>query len=429
LRFGGLLARFHASTVGEMREILKQKLIWIAAFGYFVDLYDLVLYGVVRIASLRSLGIEGAQAFSAGTALLNWQMAGMLVGGIFFGLLGDRKGRKTALFGSIFLYSAATFLNAYVVDFTTYALARFFAGFGLAGELGAAVTLASEALPKKNRGLGTAFIAALGFLGAVLSSSISQKLSWQDAYRLGGILGFALLFARVGVAESRIYLTGRGENTGLKWGSLGLLFGSRRRIGLILLALFAGVPIWYVAGILSYFAPEFAREFGIRGEVSAGTTIMMGYLGAILGDILCGFLCQVLKSRKKAIFAFIGAGAALALLHPLFSENMSASGFYWTRLLIGAGNGYSAMLVAWTAEMFGTNLRTTAASMVANLMRASVIPISFAFGQLNPSFGLVRSSAMIGGICFALALIAALLLPETFERDLSYVEESSGKFY
>lgn len=406
-----------------MRTILKQKLLWIAAFGYFVDLYDLVLYGAVRVSSLQSMGITGTEAFTAGTALLNIQMAGMLLGGFFFGIYGDRRGRKEALFGSILIYSLATFMNAYAWDFTSYAVIRFVAGFGLAGELGAAVTLVSEVLPQGVRGIGTAFIAAVGFMGAVLSSWLSQKMHWQDAYRLGGTLGFLLLFARMSVAESRIYLEGRAQRSGAAWGSLSLLFRSPSRIGRLGLALLAGVPIWFVAGILSYFAPEFAREFQVQGEVTAGNTIMMGYLGAILGDIACGLLSQALKSRKKAVMGFIFFGATLALLHPLFSRGVSASEFYLVRFAIGFGNGYSAMLVAWVAEMFGTNLRTTASNALSNLMRASVIPISIAFQGLSPSMGLVQSSSLVGALCFGLAILSVGLLPETFSRNLDYIEK------
>lgn len=410
-----------------MRMILKQKLLWIAAFGYFVDLYDLVLYGAVRVPSLQSIGLQGSEAFSAGTALLNIQMAGMLAGGFFFGIYGDRRGRKEALFGSILIYSLATFLNAYAWDFTSYAVIRFVAGFGLAGELGAAVTLVSEVLPQQVRGLGTAFIAAIGFMGAVLSSWLSQKMHWQDAYRLGGVLGFILLFTRISVAESRIFLESRTRAGSGGWGSLSLLFGSRSRAGRLAWALFAGVPIWYVAGILSYFAPEFAREFQVQGEVTAGNTIMVGYLGAILGDIACGLLSQKLQSRKKAVMLFIFFGASIALFHPLFSKGVTAREFYLMRFAIGFGNGYSALLVAWTAEMFGTNLRTTAANALSNLMRASVIPVSIAFGALSPSMGLVHSSSIIGAVCFGFALLSVTALPETFGRNLNYLEEYSGQ--
>jgi putative MFS transporter len=410
-----------------MRTILKQKLLWIAAFGYFVDLYDLVLYGAVRVQSLQDLGLQGAEAFRAGTALLNIQMAGMLTGGFFFGMVGDRRGRKEALFGSILIYSLATFMNAYVWDFGSYAVIRFVAGFGLAGELGAAVTLVSEVLPQGVRGLGTAFIAAVGFMGAVLSSWLSQKMHWQDAYRLGGALGFVLLFTRISVAESRIFLESRARAGSSGWGSLSLLFGSMPRAGRLALALFAGIPIWFVAGILSFFAPEFAREFGVRGEVTAGNTIMVGYLGAILGDIACGLLSQKLRSRKRAVMLFVFFGASIALFHPLFSRGVTSTEFYLMRFAIGFGNGYSALLVAWTAELFGTNLRTTASNALSNLMRASVIPISIAFGALSPSMGLVHSSSIIGTVCFALAILSVSVLPDTFDRNLNYLEEYSGQ--
>ena len=405
-----------------MRGILKEKLLWIAAFGYFVDLYDLVLYGALRVPSLKELGFSGPELFQIGTTLLNLQMAGMLAGGFFFGIYGDRRGRKEALFGSILIYSLATFLNAYAWDFKSYAALRFAAGFGLAGELGAAVTLVSEVLPGEVRGLGTAFIAAIGFLGAVLSSFLSQQMSWQWAYRTGGILGFLLLFARMSTPESRLYLETRKREGAAAWGSLKLLFGSFSRSRLLILALLTGVPIWFVAGILSFFAPEFAKAFGVVGEVTAGTTIMMGYLGSILGDLVCGLLSQKLRSRKKAVLLFVVTGAGIALLHPLFSNGMDASSFYWVRFFIGFGNGYSALLVAWTAELFGTNLRSTAATTMSNLMRASVIPISFAFGALNPSIGLIRASSVIGAVCFTLALISAWLLPDTFDRDLAFVD-------
>ena len=304
---------------------------------------------------------------------------------------------------------------------------RFIAGFGLAGELGAAITLTSEVLPRDKRGLGSVFIAAVGFLGAVASSYISQKLEWQNAYRLGGALGFTLLVTRISVYESRIFLESRASTPDNAWGSLPLLLGSTSRLKRLSFALLVGVPIWYVAGILSYFAPEFAKAFQVQGEVTAGDTIMMGYLGAILGDIACGMLSQKLQSRKKAILIFLIFGASLALFHPMFSEGTSSSRFYLIRLLIGFGNGYSALLVAWVAEMFGTNLRTTASSAIANLMRASVIPISMAFKSLNPSLGLVNSSLLLGYLCFGLAILSIFMLPETFGRSLAFLEDSTSQ--
>jgi putative MFS transporter len=406
-----------------MREILKHKFLWFAAFGYFVDLFDLVLYGVVRIDSLVSLGFSNRDAFQIGATLLNIQMAGMLIGGFLWGMLGDRRGRREAMFGSILIYSTATFLNAYVHSFEGYAALRFLAGLGLAGELGAAITLVSEALPQKNRGMGSAFVAAVGFFGAALASYVCQKMSWQNAYRLGGTLGFALLLARINVKESSLYLETR-KNPLVKdtWGSLRHLFRSSKRMKLFALAFFAGVPIWYVAGILSYFAPEFARAMNTVGTVTAGTTIMMGYMGSILGDIACGYLSQLLQSRKKAVLIFMIIGALLAILHPYFTEGASANVFYWTRFAIGFGNGFFAILIAWIAEIFGTNLRATVSTSLSNLIRASVIPLTLSFQGLQPSMGLISASVIIGCVCFGIAIICVFRLPETFHRDLKFFE-------
>ncbi|MBC7397162.1 MAG: MFS transporter [Bdellovibrionales bacterium] len=409
-----------------MREILKQKVLWIAAFGYFVDLFDLILYGAVRVDSLKSLGYQGNDIFSVGATLLNIQMAGMLLGGLMWGVIGDRRGRREALFGSIFIYSLATFLNAYVHDFAGYATLRFLAGVGLAGELGAAITLISEALPGPVRGMGSAFVASVGFLGAAVSSYVCQLMSWQNAYRVGGTLGFLLLLSRFSIQDSLIFVRSRTHENKDTFGSLALAFQSKRRLKTFLLALLAGIPVWYVAGILGYFAPEFAKELKTTGVVTAGTTIMMGYLGSILGDIACGLLSQKLKSRKKAVLYFMIGGALLAILHPLFSFHASPLRFYWVRFAIGFGNGFFAILIAWIAEMFGTNLRATMTSTLANLIRASVIPLTLGFQYLNPHFGMLWTSALLGSVCFTFGILAVLKLPETFHRDLNYLETTAA---
>ena len=409
-----------------MREILKHKFVWFAAFGYFVDLFDLVLYGVVRVDSLSSLGYSGAEIFRLGALLLNIQMAGMLIGGFLWGMLGDRKGRKQALFGSILIYSIATFLNGSVHSLTEYAILRFIAGLGLAGELGSAITLISEALPQKSRGLGSAFVASVGFVGAAVSSYVTQSFHWQNAYRLGGVLGLLLLLARMSIREPAIYVEARtaaaSSSASRTWGSLSHLFFSKKRMKLFILALFAGVPIWFVAGILSYFAHEFAKALDTQGPVTAGTTIMMGYSGSILGDVVCGYLSQVLQSRKKAVVIFMIAGAALAILHPYFTRGSSAEVFYWTRFAIGFGCGFFAILIAWIAEIFGTNLRATVSVSLSNLIRASVIPLTLSFESLQVSMGMIQASVVVGSVCFAIALFCVFRLPETFQRNLNFID-------
>ncbi len=409
-----------------MLKILREKLIWIAALGYFVDLFDLVLYGVVRVNSLQSLGYSKTEVFSVGATLLNIQMFGLLVGGFIWGMIGDRRGRREALFGSIFIYSLATFLNAYVHDFTGYATLRFLAGLGLAGELGAAITLISEVLPQKNRGMGSAFVASIGFIGAAVSSYVCQSVSWQNAYRIGGALGFLLLTARMSIKESSLFVESKREQSdSSQWGSLQTLFSSKNRRKIFGMAFLIGVPIWYVAGVLSYFSPEFARDLKITGEVTAGTTIMWAYLGSILGDIFCGLVSQWLQSRRKAVLIFMSVGALTAIFHPFFLQGASPNTFYAVRALIGFSNGFFAILIAWIAESFGTNLRATATTSLCNLIRASVIPLIWGFESLRPWVGLNGSSMIIGAISFAVALICAFKLPETFHRQLNFLETNS----
>lgn len=423
----GCFARGGGLRSGDMRAIFAQKAIWVAALGYFVDLYDLVLYGAVRMESLRGIGITGDAAFHVGASLLNYQMAGMVFGGFLFGALGDRIGRKSTLFGSIFIYSTATLLNAWVDDLPTYAALRFLAGCGLAGELGVAVTLANEVLPTHIRGMGSAWIASIGFFGAACSSMISSKLPWRTAYGVGGLLGFMLLVARIRILDPDLFLQAKKGANGASWGSLRLLFGSRARLARLLPALLAGVPIWYVGGILSYFAPEFGKALGVKGDISAGTTIFCGYVGAMAGDIACGLLSQRWKSRKRAVLAFMILGGALALGHPWFLTGADPWLFYGIQGWVGFGNGYFATLVAWVSESFGTNLRVTATSVIANLIRASVIPLTLGFRALIPSLGWVGASVTVGAACFGAALWGALRMEDGFGKDLRYLEVDSEK--
>jgi len=404
-----------------MKLLLKNKILWIAALGYFVDLYDLVLYGVVRVQSLKDLHVPETEFFSVGANLLSDQMMGMLLGGLVWGILGDKKGRKTALFGSIFLYSLATLLNAFVQTVPQYAVVRFLAGFGLAGELGAAITLAIEVLPTTKRGLGAAMIASIGFMGAALASYLAQSISWQHAFLSGGILGIFLLLARMNFLESALYTSAR-QTSKTPWGSLKLLFSSKSRIVRFTLCFLMGLPIWYVAGILGYFSPELAKAFHVQGDISAGTVIMLGYLGSIIGDVLCGLLSQKLQSRKKAIFAFLLFGATTSILHVFWMENASTTSFYATRFAIGLSNGYMAVLIAWIAELFGTNLRVTATTLVSNLMRASVTPLIAALKFLIPIAGLLNASFYIGIFCFGWSLLAVSMLSETFHREINFEE-------
>ncbi|HEX2962747.1 MAG TPA: MFS transporter, partial [Ignavibacteriales bacterium] len=348
----------------------------VSALGYFVDMYDLLLFGIVRVPSLKSIGVTGDALVSTGVYLLNMQMIGMLIGGIIWGILGDKKGRISVLFGSIFLYSVANIANAFVKTPDTYALMRFLAGVGLAGELGAAVTLVSETLPQRLRGYGTAIVASVGILGSVTAALVGDFLPWTTAYIVGGCLGFLLLVLRIKMFESGMYSSIKAMN--VRKGDFLSLFTSRKRLFKYLQCILIGLPTWFVVGVLITFSPEFGRKLGITGPISAGSAIMFTYLGLVLGDILSGFGSQIIKSRKKVVYTFLAMTTVLVVVY-LYSYGASPTYFYALCLLIGISIGYWAVFVTIASEQFGTNLRATVTTTVPNFVRGSTVPITLSF--------------------------------------------------
>lgn len=391
----------------------------VAALGYFVDIYDLLLFSIVRVPSLRALNVPDDQLLDKGVYLINMQMAGMLVGGILWGVLGDKKGRLSVLFGSIILYSLANIANAFVVSIDQYALLRLIAGIGLAGELGAGITLVAEILPKEIRGYGTTIVASIGLLGAVLAYFVADFFSWKVAYFIGGGLGLALLILRFNVFESGIFRQVKEQRTSR--GNFFQLLTSGKRLIKYLRCIMIGLPIWFVIGILMTFSPEFGKVAGIEVPVSAGKAVMFGYIGLSLGDLSSGLLSQWLKSRRKAVLIFIlltCAAVAFYLLQP----SKSIAVFYGACLFLGYSIGYWALFVTIAAEQFGTNLRATVATSVPNFVRGSVNVITPLFlVWINPA-GLAGSAAMVGSLTILLALLAVWKMEETFSKDLNYVE-------
>lgn len=391
----------------------------VGAMGYFVDIYDLVLFSIVRVASLKEMGVADSDLLSVGVLLLNCQMAGMLVGGLLWGILGDKKGRLSVLFGSIFLYSAANIANGFVQGIEWYAALRFIAGVGLAGELGAAVTLVSETLPKNLRGYGTSLIAGVGVCGAIFAGMTGDAFHWRNAYILGGILGLVLLVLRVTMFESGMYLS-MLEKAARK-GDMRMLFNDRKRFVTYLCCILIGIPIWFVVGILITFSPEITRELLVTGPVAAGRAIMWCYGGLAIGDIASGFLSQQIHSRKKVMLWFLLLTAACVLLM-LFNFGLSPEAFYWQCGLIGFATGYWALFVTVGAEHFGTNLRATVATSVPNFVRGAVVPITLAFDMLRHHLSLRMSALFVGTICISVALVALTKLRETHATDLNYLE-------
>jgi putative MFS transporter len=391
----------------------------VSALGYFVDIYDLILFGIVRIPSLTDLGVSGNELIKTGVFLLNMQMAGMLVGGIIWGIWGDKKGRLSVLFGSIFLYSAANFANAFVTTTDMYALLRFIAGVGLAGELGAAVTLVSETLSKELRGYGTAIVATIGVTGAIAAAIVGEFFSWKTAYIIGGILGIILLVMRIRMFESGMYKA--IEKTGIRKGNFLKLFTSKDRFFKYINSILIGLPIWFVVGILITFSPEFARVLDVQGPVSAGNSIMYTYIGLILGDFSSGFLSQLLKSRKKVVYIFLLLTTVSISVY-LFTSGLSVSMFYFVCILLGISIGYWAVFITSASEQFGTNLRSTVTTTVPNFIRGSVVPLTLAFEYLRGPIGMIYAALIVGIISILIAIISLFFLEETFRKDLDYLE-------
>ncbi len=418
------------------------KVVAISALGYFVDILDLFLFSVLRVPSLEGVGVAPPQFLSAGATLLNWQMAGLLFGCFFWGALGDRYGRVRALYGSILLYSLSTLANAFVTSLPAYAACRFLAGLGLSGELGAAVTLVSETLPTARRGLGTMVVAGFGLCGGVAAAGMAEVLDWRTCYAIGGFLGLGLLILRVQLLESPLFLhAARRSSTrsDTPWSffihQFLLLIRSSRRRGIYLRLLLCGVPIWFVAGILMVFSPEFARALGVPG-VTAARAVLCSYMGVVLGDFLSGLLSQLLGRRKQAILIFL---ILLSLQLALFLRafHVAPLTFYALCFALGIGTGYWAVLITCAAEHFGTNLRATVATSVPNFIRASVIPLSFAFQQLLHSgprrtfpfafsapgqVGPIEAATILAVVCLGGAFLALHGLQETYSRNLDFEE-------
>jgi putative MFS transporter len=398
----------------------------VAALGYFVDIYDLVLFNIVRIPSLATLGLTGEAATNTGLDLLNVQMSGMLLGGLLWGILGDKKGRLSVLFGSIFLYSLANIANGMVTTIPLYFVLRFVAGVGLAGELGAGITLVSELLPKEKRGIGTMIVASFGVSGAVLAGIIANNYLWRTCYFVGGSLGLLLLILRIGVYESGLF--NQIKTLAVSRGRFFSLFNNRDRFVRYLRCIGTGLPTWYMVGLLMGLAPEISKVLGVTGNITVANTIMFFYAGLTIGDLSSGGLSQYLKSRKRVMLYFlVGCGVMIAAYFLVRGESPTA--FYMICAMMGFSSGYWAIFVTVAAEQFGTNLRATVATTVPNFARGALVPISLLFKflreALKPEYGaesILMAGGIVGALCIGLAIWAHIGQRETFGMSLDYVE-------
>ncbi|SOE22616.1 Major Facilitator Superfamily protein [Spirosomataceae bacterium TFI 002] len=412
---------------GDLKHLLSLPVI-VAALGYFVDIYDMQLFGIVRIPSLQSLGLSKEQISIDGSSILDFQMGGLLVGGILWGILGDKRGRLSVLFGSIITYSLANVACGLIPQITfmdqieAYKWLRFIAGVGLAGELGAGITLVSESLPTRLRAIGTSLVAGVGLLGAVVGNfTVRLSGDWTLAYFIGGAMGFALLLLRVGVIESGMFKNITHDKNVTK-GDFFSFFTNWKRFVKYVKCIGIGVPTWFCIGILAYFANEVGEALGIAEPVEPGMAVMWAYIGISAGDFISGFLSQVLASRKKAIAWMMGfslLGVLIMLFAPLSTPNMMYVMYCW----LGLGTGYWAMFVTVGAEQFGTNIRATAATTIPNMVRGSVIGMVALFQFFKPGQGVIISAAIVAVFAYIIGFYSTLTIPETHGKDLDYLED------
>lgn len=411
------------SITSESRPSLLSQLLQVpvivAALGYLVDMYDLFLFSVVRVPSLKALGVPTDQLLTEGIKLLNFQMAGMLIGGVLWGIIADKKGRLSVLFGSIIMYSLANIGNGFVTSLDQYAILRFIAGIGLAGELGAGITLVTEVLPKEIRGYGTTLVATLGVLGAILAYFVADLFAWRISYFVGGGMGLVLLVLRFNVFESGIFK--QVKERPVDRGNVLMILTNGKRLRKYLMAILIGLPIWFVVGILITFSPEFGAAKGIEG-INAGKAVMLAFSGQVAGDIVSGLLSQYLKSRKKVIGLFIILSLAMVVGY-LMIPIQDLFSFYLLCALLGFCNGYWTLFITIAAELFGTNLRATVATTVPNFVRGATIPLAALFVQFKPGLGVIQSGLLIGVATSFVALMALYFLEETFTKDMDFVEK------
>jgi MFS family permease len=410
----------NSSSKTITQELLRIPVL-VAALGYMVDMYDLFLFSIVRVPSLKSLHISGDKILEDGLLLLNLQMAGLLIGGIFWGILGDKKGRLSVLFGSILIYSLANIGNGFVMSVGAYAVLRFIAGFGLAGELGAGITLVTEILPNRIRGYGSTLVATMGVFGALLAYLIAFMFDWRASYFIGGGLGLLLMISRIKVFESGIFLKLKEKN--VKRGDIRMLFNNKTRLIKYITSIVIGMPIWFGVGILITFSPEFGRAMGLDQPVDAGKAVLFAFGAQVAGNIISGSLSQYLQNRKKVIFLFMAASFVTVMVYLLVPVKHTSL-FYLLCAFLGFCSGYWTLFITVAAELFGSNLRATVATTVPNFVRGTVIPLTFLFILAKNKVGIIYGALIVGLITYAIAILALIYLEETFKKDINYTDDS-----
>lgn len=395
-------------------------IVLVASLGYFVDIYDLVIFSIVRLKSFKDIGVPEHLMRTDGEYVINMQMAGLLIGGFIWGIIGDKYGRLKVLFGSILLYSLGNIANGFVNDIHTYAIIRFIAGIGLAGELGAGITLVSESMSKEKRGYGTMIVAGIGVLGAAAAFFVAEHFNWRNAYFVGGGMGLLLLLMRVGLFESGMFKNVSAAHVAK--GKFSMIFAKKERFLRYIYCLCIGLPLWFVVGILITQAPEFGKALGATDTLSAGKGIMVAYIGLSIGEVIAGFIAQMTRSRRLAILIFHVASLVVVFIY-LNSKGITPESFSYLAFFMGLSVGYWASFVTVASEQFGTNLRATVTTTAPNFVRGALIPTTLLFEFFVHRYNIITAAYIMMVLVTAIALFALSQLKESFNKDLNYVEE------
>lgn len=391
----------------------------LAALGYFVDVMDVWIFAANRVASLKDLGVPAEYILDVGVYLLNMQMGGMFLGGLLFGVMGDKFGRTRVMFASILAYSIGTLANAFVQDIHTYAALRFISGVGLAGELGLAITLINEILPKEKRGYGAGIIAGFGIMGGVVAALMAHVIDWRVSYAIGGIAGLILLAFRMKVHESALFST---VPDGTRRGSLWMLFSHRERAMKFIRWVCLTLPIWFIAGIMITFGPEIVKmKYGI--DITAAALIIVCTTAIAMGDFISAWISQIVKNRRVVIVFFMFTSLLAFLLFIETRLTLNEIEIFFLYILMSLGVGCWILCVTAASESFGTNLRATVTTAVPNFSRGSAVLTTLSIAGLKNYMSLIEAVLWVGLVVFSLAFWAILSAPETFGKPLDYLEE------
>ncbi len=399
------------------RNLLRMPVL-VAALGYLVDMYDLFLFSVVRVPSLTDLGVPQDQLLPVGVSILNWQLIGLLIGGIIWGIMGDKKGRLSVLFGSILMYSLANLANGLVQTVPQYQALRFIAGIGLAGELGAGITLVAELLPQRLRSYGAVIVSTMGVLGGILAFLVADIFEWRSSYFVGGVMGLVLLVLRIRVFESGLFIKLKEKKVAR--GDLMMILTNGKRLSKYIMGILVGIPMWFVVGVLMTFSPEFGSAHGLSG-INAGKAVMLLFGGQAFGNMASGLVSQYFQSRKIGIGVFM-IGSFLTMLAYMLLPVKTEFQFYGLILVLGFFNGYWTLFIIQAAELFGTNIRATVATTIPNFVRGTAVILTTAFAALRPGMGIISGGVLLASVSVFIALVALYLLQETYHKDMNYEE-------